>query len=262
MSNNREILRGHIGNYVRLLNEDKGFQLKDIISEMLIYSSECVSGEIVNTSNYIDLSYDNEEEVNTDHDLESDKLYEIEDAKDIMSDLRMEMKKLSKSIKRGSVGKWEIENISEQAEDSLDEISEEASKVLSAEIKKIKSELSLLIKEAKASWAKSQLIETSSRIIHNISSIKSITSELDDVELVLREQSMISQEHLDLIRETKVRCASYRANKKSLDAEIAEKTGDHKKSTKLKSEAEALLSQDWRLIMKSDDVPSIDHLVK
>lgn len=272
MSNNREALRSQIDNYIRLLNEDKGFQLKDIISEMLLYSSECVSGEIVSVDNDIEITCDEVENASIDYydnayadaetDEERDKIYEVEDAKIVIRKTKRHLNDSRRSIESGDVGKWHSNSIHNRVEWLMDKISEQAQEELKEEIKSIKDEASELAKKAETAWAESKIIESNLRLIHNIRTIGTIISDLDDAESILCKHSEIAKNHIDLINETKIRCASYRANKKVLEAEVAENSGNNKRSLKLKAEANALLAQDWRIIMKSDDTPNIDQLVK
>lgn len=276
MNSNRDILRGKIENYIRFLNEEKGFQLKDIISEILIYSSECVYGEVVSVDNDIEITCDEVEDISIDHhpntytdvyadaetDEERDKIYDVEMAKLVIKKIKRHLNDSRRSIESGHAGKGHANSINGRIEWLTDKISEQAQEELKEEMKKIKNEASELAKRAEIAWAESKINESNLKLIHNVRTISTIISDLDEAESTLLKNSAIAKHHIKLINETKTRCASHRAKKKALEAEVAEKSGNEKKSSKLKDEASALLEQDWRLIMKNDNTPNIAQLVK
>ncbi|WP_158073187.1 hypothetical protein, partial [Alkanindiges hydrocarboniclasticus] len=93
-----------------------------------------------------------------------------------------------------------------------------------------------------------------------ITSVNSIVSDIDRILLILETKEALTNDIKQLAKEVKEKCASYRAKKKMLDAEVAQNCGNLKKAEKFKAEAHALIIQDWRLIMKKEDYPDLMSL--
>jgi len=259
---NRSEIRQTLEQCIKTLTEEKEIPIKEIVAEMLLISSIIISADkefINNESIKFSSEYDDNEEDLEDDD-EEDFSYEVEDAKGELKYLKKEVKKFSKDIEKRKVNSWDISGIPERIEECVDNMEDEVVEILKDEILKLKESVIPLVNKAEIIWAEIQLEETAERLIHNISSIKSILSELKEVEVTLKDKDILTTEREELIKKTKEKCAIYRASKKMLDFEIADNSGNTTKAHKLKAEANALLMQDWDSIIKNNNYPDVADL--
>lgn len=249
-------IRNALEGFMKILHEDNGFPMKDIIAEMLLYSSLVITDDDIDVNEGVNLSFS----IADDEYDDEESNYELESAKDDLKYFKKDIKKLARDIEKEKVNRWELSGMSERMDELLEEHEEDVIEQFSSEVANLKGMLTPLLKEGEIVCSKSLLHEAADRLIHNISSIKSIVSDIDEASSALEEHGALEYCHEEMIRETKERCATYRAKKKMLDAEIAENSGNDAKAYKLKAEANALLMQDWKLIIKNNNYPEVDCL--
>ena len=249
-------IRNALEQFIKLLHDDNGLPIRDIIAEMLLYSSLAIADEDVDISNGISMSFN----IGDDEFSDEEANYELESAKNDLKYFKKDVKKLAKNIEKEKVDKWELSRLAERAEELQEEYEEDIIEQLDHEIEEIHEMLAPLLKEGEIICAKTKLQDACSRMIYNISSIKSIVSDVDEALSDLEQNGALEYEHEEMAKEAKERCAVYRAKKKMLDVEIAENSGNYTKALKLKAEANALLMQDWKSIMKDTNYPDVDYL--
>ena len=246
----RTEIQDAIKHFVKILNVDHELPMKEIISEMLLFSSIAISEEGFN----IDYSFDVDDEY-------EENYSDIETAKQLLMFFKNDVDRFVRKIEKGVVlNEYEISHINERMDNVLIDFEENMEDELSNELDKIKKILIPAIKKAKISLSKSQIHESLDRNIHNISSVKSIITHIDKAESFLESVEQLAHEDIERIQRTKEKCSLYRAKKKMLDAEVAENSGNNIKANKLKAEAKALMMQDWKLIMKSDNFPDLNNI--
>lgn len=247
--------------FLKVLDQDYDVSMQEIVTEMLAYTLR-----IISTDDEIEIDVDynyrkSDDEISYD-DYNEEEIEELDYVNDTLREFKEDVKNFKRDFKRGEgASYYTITDLREKMENMLEDFSEKKYSNQLAEVKKIKIEIDPMLDQADVLWAQSLIKESHGRIIHNVSSINSIISSIESASSVLEEKNVFSDDLKNLVRLEKERCAKYRAKKKMLDAEIAEKIGNTTKAYKLKAEAHALLVQDWRLMIKSDSVPDINSLL-
>ncbi|BBM64325.1 hypothetical protein VA249_09710 [Vibrio alfacsensis] len=237
-------IQKEIYNLIDSLTSVHGFSTTEVVSEMLFISCELVKS---NKAEVQDLEMD-ENFIFDDDDDESEIAY----AKDDLSDFHSELKKLARGVEKGKVDHYALFSLVDRVECFLDDFEDETIKAIKDDYDSFCVEFEPLKKKAEAISAKEKLVEINKRIIHSISSIKSILGEVEKFEIMLDNGDVDS---LKLALEIKKKCAFFRANKKKLDADFAKEIGNINKYTKLIAEAQALLKQDWYQMVGNEDFP-------
>lgn len=184
--------------------------------------------------------------------------YYVDEIKDAIKSVRRELVRLKRERQDNSLAEGEIENFKWYMSEVLDDLEDKpVGEQLLKELSEFKEECEIFIGESEIAWATRIIEGASDRDIYNVSSVKSIVKEVDYARSFLLARG-VSVGHLEeIIYAAKVKCSRYRADKKLLAAEIAEKIGERQKAQKLKLEAQAMLAQDWREIFKNENFPNI-----
>lgn len=241
--------------FIQVLNEEYSVPMKEIITELLLFSSNTIACEVIEISECPNYSFDDE-----DYENEDESQYDLDSAKDSLRYFKDEVKSFKREFKKGEVNEYAMSRLREEIESMLEDFSEKNYKDLLVEVNKLKIELEPMFNEAEIFCAESAIKRIADRMIYNVSSVHSIVSEIEAATLILERKGVFSDELKSIVKLAKERCAKFRAKKKMLDAEIAENSGNITKANKLKAEAYALLMQDWRLIVKSEIIPDISCL--
>jgi hypothetical protein len=109
----------------------------------------------------------------------------------------------------------------------------------------------------KKSWALSSFDTNVSRHLYSLHSVRSVIRDIDEAKAYLINEHLYSNEMKDKYTKLKEKTVRYRANKKLLEMEIAEKTGNYEKTQKLKKEAQALFEHDWREFYDNEYYPEL-----
>ncbi|KII75295.1 hypothetical protein [Vibrio renipiscarius] len=245
-----------LSDYIETLTSEHGFSTTEVVSEMLFISSELVKSNRVEVQ---DVDTNDEDSIFDssmfDDDDDDDDESEIAYAHDDLKYFRSELKKLTRDVEKGKVDFYSLFSLVDRVECFLDDLEDETIKAIEEDYEVFCKEFQPWKKKAEAISAKEQLIETDKRIIHSIASVKSIMADVERYEAMLNAEDL---EGINLSFEIKKKCATFRANKKMLDAEVAKETGNINKYKKLTIEAQALLKQDWKQIVGNEDFPVMD----
>lgn len=129
--------------------------------------------------------------------------------------------------------------------------------VLGKELDELKAVMPDILDRATKAGYYQLLDETLAAPIHNVVSSRNI---LDDIEKVIKfftSRNLFDEELKDRVRQSRERIAWHRAKKKLADAKVAEAGGNLKGVAKRRSEAEALLAQDWAEVFPEETPPLI-----
>lgn len=132
--------------------------------------------------------------------------------------------------------------------------------VLESEIERLKQEARGLADSIEVEWSTEYVHQAQDETIYSISSVKKILRRLGAAEEMLQRRGALTDEMEKRILNAKRRCATFRAQKKLAEAEVASKTGSPKRESKLRVEAEVLLKEDWKLVFTSDVCPDLHDL--
>lgn len=101
--------------------------------------------------------------------------------------------------------------------------------------------------------------ECAKAIIHSVSSVQSVLSQLQRATTLLKQKNRMTSELERLIRRAKEKVAWFRARKKLNEAEVAQAGGGQNKAEKLRKEASVLIRQDWSSVFPDEEPPSLNH---
>ncbi|MGH8331858.1 MAG: hypothetical protein ACRER3_13990, partial [Pseudomonas fluorescens] len=184
--------------------------------------------------------------------------YYVDDIKDAIKDVRKELARLKRERQDDSLDEGEIENFKWYMNEVLGDLEDKpVGEELLKELSKFKEECEIFIEESEIVWATRVIEGAPDREIYNVSSVKSIVKQVDYARSFLLAKGVCVGHLEEIIYAAKVKCSRYRADKKLLAAEIAEKIGERQKAQKLKLEAQAMLAQDWREIFKNENFPNV-----
>ncbi len=236
---NRAMIRDEINSLVGVLHEDCDLSLNDILSEMLLFASNSISNSKVDVYNRIEYP-----DIEEDEDIfEDTDGYENSYALDEINHFKNRLTQFELSISEKSVDQWEIRAISDYLSELLIKCDDSTKELFKNEYDLLNEKTIPLIREAELVYARENIKKASDREVHNIKSISSIIKQLDDSETKLKKYNSLEDTDRNKIKQVKENCAKYRARKKLMEAEIAERTVNLKKYQKLVTEAEVLLEQ-------------------
>jgi hypothetical protein len=177
-----------------------------------------------------------------------------------LAEFDQEFKRMSASAQRG-LERWNLEGIVRLGEElGSDWVNDEAKAALANDIQQRKDSARAKADGLFCQKAAEEIQDSKKVILHNVNSTRRLMEDLSEAEEVLTSHSRLTEKLKDDIRQERIRCAFFRAQKKLLAAEVASKMGEGKKSSKLKLEAVALLEQDWACVFPDGPIPDISSV--
>jgi hypothetical protein len=128
---------------------------------------------------------------------------------------------------------------------------------LADELNKIKQEANEVVELMDINNAKETILSQNKDTVYNINTRSRMLEDLSRAALILEKYNAMTEELRSEIKRNRERCAWYRAKKKLAEIEIAESVGRREKANRLKSEAQAILNQDWAQIFSGKEPPKI-----
>lgn len=241
------------------------FRIKEILSlvdeaalveadNVLLEFSELVqSTESDDSENEDDEYYDDEEwearEAN----------WKLERAEEGLSSFEKKLEEIDRRIQeRESLSVWEYEELSDEAKHLEEYWPKDFTDKHKENIARLKSEGMRLAKLVKFT-AHYQIVEESQKANYqSITSAQSVVRQLNEAFNYFKKEKLLTDEIKSDICKGKERAAWYRARKKLSEAEVSEAGGNFARATKLRSEANVLLSQDWSTIFPGESAPKIE----
>ncbi|MGA8848348.1 MAG: hypothetical protein WB564_00770 [Dehalococcoidia bacterium] len=193
----------------------------------------------------------------------SDHSVDVDGAKQELREFRNKLEDIRKSGMSGLYEEWDEEtgefiSIGELANRLGEDWPKSVKDVLHEEITQIRQEAHKLVDGLQIREYSDDILASKKRNICNISSVRGILKTLSYAEDMLREKGALNDELCQEIHRERERCAWFRAKRKFLEIEVAEKSGNRSKAARLKREAQVILEQDWRNIFPNEQCPNID----
>jgi len=193
----------------------------------------------------------------------SDYSVDVDGARQELREFRNRLEDVRKSAMSGLYEGWDEEtgefiSIGELANRLGEDWPKSVKDVLHEEIAQIRQEAHKLVDELQIRDYSDAILVSKKRNICNINSARGILKTLSSAEDMLREKGALNDDLCQEVRRERERCAWFRAKRKFLEIEVAEKSGNRSKAARLKKEAQAILEQDWRNIFPNEQCPNID----